>query len=253
MIYEPAKVVLLGLLKCPSGPPPSPAGSPGSVQIFRASKNYLLYRIVVAEVFFAVAFLASSILSLVVVLHPSDFALDLWFPVFLLPFLLLFLGFLAYFIIRLEYDMRYYIVTDRSLRIRQGVLNITEVTLTYANVQQLEIRQGPVQQLLGIADLMVRTAGGAVIVAPQQGGVQIRGHRGVLTGIDNAPEIRDQINHLLRRYRDAGLGDPEDRRRQPPPPKAAPAARWSPATVQRLLEIRDELRAWRQEQGASSG
>src|SRR5262249_53997698 len=159
-----------------------------------------------------------------------------------LPGGVLLLGLLGYFITRLEYDMRYYLVTDRSLRIRQGVWTLTEVTLTYANVQHLEIRQGPIQQMLGIADLIVKTAGGAVIAAPQQPGQfgQRTGHRGVFRGIDNAEEIRAQISDLLRRYRDAGLGDPEDRRRAVRSP-----AQWSPLAMQRLREIRDELRAWR--------
>jgi membrane protein YdbS with pleckstrin-like domain len=148
------------------------------------------------------------------------------------------IGLLGYVLIRLEYDLRYYVITDRSLRIRHGVWTIDEITLTYANVQHLEIRQGPIQQMLGIADVVVRTAGGSGPINPQAPR-QAKGHRGTLRGIENAREIRDQITALLRRYRHAGLGDPEERQR-------TDKVLLSSAALERLREIRDALRAWRQ-------
>jgi uncharacterized membrane protein YdbT with pleckstrin-like domain len=130
--------------------------------------------------------------------------------------------------------MRYYIVTDRSLRIRQGALTIQESTYTFANVQNLTIRQGPVERLFGISNLHVETAGGAAASQSEEpGGFH---HHGVLAGIDNAPEVRDRILTLLRAYRDAGLGDREDR------PKAAQGRPEAPR-LERLQEILTELRA----------
>ncbi len=35
-------------------------------------------------------------------------------------------------------------------------------------------------------------------------------HRGFFHGIDNAPEVRELILDRLRRFRDAGLGDPDE-------------------------------------------
>jgi membrane protein YdbS with pleckstrin-like domain len=145
-----------------------------------------------------------------------------------------FIAVLRYFLIRLDYDMRYYVVTDRSLRIRQGALTIQESTYTFANVQNLTIRQGPMERLFGISNLHVETAGGAAASQSEEpGGTH---HHGVLAGIDNAPEVRDRILTLLRAYRDAGLGDRED------PPKAA-AGRPEAPRLERLREILAELRA----------
>lgn len=109
---------------------------------------------------------------------------------------------------RLNYELRWYIVTDRSLRIRSGIWSVEEITMTFANIQDLRITAGPLQGWLGLADLEVSSAGGG-------GGASAGGHHGGTTnshaarfaGVDNAQEIRDLIVERLRRYRDAGLGD----------------------------------------------
>jgi hypothetical protein len=85
------------------------------------------------------------------------------------------------------------------------------MTMTYANIQDISVTQGPLQRLFGIADLKVVTAGGG-------GGGEARQHQGTLfdmhtgyfRGVDNAPEIRDLMLDRLRRLRDAGLGDLDD-------------------------------------------
>ncbi|MHC4448161.1 MAG: PH domain-containing protein, partial [Planctomycetota bacterium] len=154
-----------------------------------------------------------------------------------------------YYHLRLDYDMRYYVITDRSLRIREGVLIVAESTFTYANVQNLRIEQGPLERLLGISNLVVDTAGGAGASSDEKSGSHFgRPHQGVLRGVANATAVRDQMLALLKRYRDAGLGDPEDRLREP----ATSARRFSPAMVERLREIRDEFRAWRNAGGAGA-
>jgi len=239
VIYEGVKGLLLAVLQAPSAPPQPPAGSPGTVRIFRASPQYLKYKLALVAVTFGVLTLLPAALALGMLLsRGAPAAAKLLFAGTAGVFLLL--GLLAYFSTRLEYDLRYYLISDRALRIREGVWTINEVTLTYANVQHLEIRQGPIQQLLGIADLMVRTAGGAGLpVTPEQAG-QLTGHRGALRGIDNAEEIRDLINGHLKHYRHAGLGDPEERRRA-----AQRTAPLDPAAIALLRDIRDELAAWR--------
>lgn len=118
--------------------------------------------------------------------------------------------------VRLDWELRWYIVTDRSLRIRAGLWSLQESTMSFANLQQVEVMQGPLQRLLGIADVRVQSAGG--------GGGEVKGHEhhdslhtGVFHGVDNASEIRDLILDRLRHFRAAGLGDPDDHH-------AAPAA-----------------------------
>lgn len=123
----------------------------------------------------------------------------------------------TYAALRLEYELRWYIVTDRSLRIRTGLLNVQEVTMSFANLQQVVVTQGPVQRLLRIADVRVQSAGGGGGGGNKYAHPDHSLHSGVFHGVDNAPEIRDLILDRLRQFRAAGLGDPEDARAQTHP------------------------------------
>ena len=154
-----------------------------------------------------------------------------------------------YFLMRLDYDLRYYIVTDRSLRIRHGVVLINESTFTYANIQNISLQQSPIERIFGIKNLRIETAGGA---PANRGNAQVGGnaHNGVLAGIDNAEIVRDRILALLKAYRDAGLGDHDDATTLAPHAAApatvsAEAAATRGAVLQHLVEIRDELHATR--------
>lgn len=115
----------------------------------------------------------------------------------------------TYFLLRLDYELRWYIVTDRSLRIRAGIVRVQESTMSFANVQQVTVTQGPLQRLLSIADVRVRSAGGGA-GAGDENQKQDSLHVGVFHGVDNAAAIRDLIIERLRRFREAGLGDPDD-------------------------------------------
>jgi hypothetical protein len=67
------------------------------------------------------------------------------------------------------------------------------------------------QKVLGIADVQVSTAGGGGSVHAEGKGVaSANRHTALFEGVSNAPEIRDLILDRLKRYRDAGLGDPDD-------------------------------------------
>ena len=104
------------------------------------------------------------------------------------------------FILRLEYELRWYIVTDRSLRIREGIFRVREQTVSFANIQNVSVKQGPLQRLLRIADLEIRTAGGGDSSSDSGQGDHL--HRAVFRGIDNADEVRDLIRRDLRRLRE---------------------------------------------------
>ena len=56
-------------------------------------------------------------------------------------------------------------------------------------------------------------------------------HTGFFHGVDNAEEIRDLILNRLRRFRETGLGDPDEAR--PVPPVGAPGP--SPALAAALV------------------
>jgi len=140
---------------------------------------------------------------------------------------------------RLEFDKRWYVVTDRSLRIREGVLTVREMTVNFANIQNIAISQGPIQRALGIADLRVETAGGG------GGGRQERGqtenlHTAWFRGIDNANEVRAMIHERQHLLKDSGLGDHEE--------SETPEAEFgqsSPELVEALRHVLDEAQLLR--------
>ncbi|MGH8017067.1 MAG: PH domain-containing protein [Opitutaceae bacterium] len=114
-------------------------------------------------------------------------------------------------LVRLEYELRWYIVTDRSLRIRSGIWRVHEATMSFANLQQVELSEGPVQRLLGIADVRVTSAGGGGGGAGKENQSREDSlHTGRFHGVTDAGEIRDLILNRLREFRESGLGDPDD-------------------------------------------
>lgn len=152
---------------------------------------------------------------------------------------------LTYAIRRLDFEMRWYVVTDRSLRIRTGVWSVQESTMSFANLQQVEVSQGPLQRLLGLADVKVQSAGGS---EHPHGKPQDELHTGYFHGVDNAHEIRDLIQDRLRRYRDSGLGDPEEARRMAAvaaPVSAEAAASFDADVLAAARELTAEARALR--------
>ncbi len=214
------------VLKIPPAPDP-PAGSPGSTRTFRGAPGLYRYQLVIwlgrqlaaaAGLFFGFMFLDAI-------------------PEFPYDHLLLYLeyfGVLTYLaalpvtflMVHLDYQLRWYIVTDRSLRIREGLVHISEKTMSFSNIQNISVKQGPIQRLFGIADVEVRTAGGGSS-APGQEGRSADTHLGYFRGVDNAEEIRDTILARVRMLRDSGLGDPDavDRPARLVPADATEAAR----------------------------
>jgi membrane protein YdbS with pleckstrin-like domain len=116
----------------------------------------------------------------------------------------------TYALRRLDYELRWYIVTDRSLRIRTGLVRLQESTMSFANIQQVEVKQDPIQRLLKLADVHVQSAGGGGDREHGKGEMHDSLHTGIFRSVDNATEIRDLILERLRQFRQAGLGDPDD-------------------------------------------
>jgi hypothetical protein len=117
-------------------------------------------------------------------------------------------------ILRLDYELRWYMVSDRAIRVREGITTVREKTITLANIQNIGVKQGPLQRLLGIADVEVKTAGGGGgSVSAGKHGHQRPGeslHVAYFRGVANANEIRDLLLEGVRRQKDAGLGDHDD-------------------------------------------
>ncbi len=140
----------------------------------------------------------------------------------------------------LDYEYRWYILSDRSLRIREGLVSLQEKTMTFANIQQVSIQQNPVQRLLGIADVKVETAGGGGGRPKDANALHHEGlHEAHFRGVDNPEEIRDVIMTRVRLHRDAGLGEPH------PEPALPPSAPPSAATLGAARELLAEVRALR--------
>jgi hypothetical protein len=118
---------------------------------------------------------------------------------------------------------------------------IHETTITFENVQNVEVAQGPVQRYFGIANVIVQTAGGGASKKTSHGGEQSSDtHVGILQGLDDADVVRDLILDRVRRSRTAGLGDEH----VPTPARAdhAPQSVYSTAHLAVLSEIRDQAR-----------
>jgi membrane protein YdbS with pleckstrin-like domain len=147
---------------------------------------------------------------------------------------------LTYAVRRLDYELRWYMVTDRSLRLRHGVWKVSESTMSFANVQQVTVTQGPIQRLLGLADLKVQSAGGgSVPPGSKHAGDDM--HVGWFRHVTNAPEIRDLILERLRRFRESGIGDPDDASGLAP--ETSPVVKG--AALEAARELLAEARAWR--------
>jgi hypothetical protein len=257
-IESRARELVLRWLKVPAEPQP-PAGSPGSLRVFRAGHNYYRLRlwqwglkqclIVVGFLFWM--FILDQMISVGIARtrsqdsqaerraqgdkprdersaarkkkdreHRERFFRFIegnkgWLPLIEIGALvvaLLQMPF-TYALVRLDYELRWYMVTDRSLRIREGLGKVREMTLSFANIQQITVHQGPLQRLLGLANVEVKTAGGGGHAASPNGestGTEAW-HSGVFRHVDNAAEIRDLMLDRLRALRDAGLGDHDDR------------------------------------------
>lgn len=153
----------------------------------------------------------------------------------------------TYAMLRLDFELRWYIVGERSLRIREGLFHVREQTMTFANVQNLSIRQGPLQRLLGIADLEVHTAGGggSAAAAGHEGAAGSSMHVGVFRGVDDPERIRDVVRDRVRQSRGAGLGDPDDDDGHHDEAPALPSAAGEAPALAAAREVLAQARALR--------
>lgn len=245
---------LLRLLRVPPRPH-LPAGDPGSARVFRAAPNFWRLQLLkwsLQQAFTLAGFLvfAGALFAAPEMLEVERRGRTRSVPVrgmlnWMRGFEALAVGIwviqlpITLALRRLDYELRWYVVTDRAARLREGIVSLTEMTFTLVNVQDIRIRQGPLQRALGLADVELRTAGGSEAPAGPggQGGHHGRNlHLARFSGVANAEEIRDLVLERMRRVRDAGLGDPDD----------APAAEAeAPSLEAALLELRRESAALR--------
>ncbi len=140
-------------------------------------------------------------------------------------------GAISYLALHLRYDCTWYVMSPRSLRVRRGIWVIVEQTITFENVQNVNVSRGPIEQLFGIATLRVSTAGGGR--SSGEGGSSP--NTALLAGVENPADLRTMIMERVRASRSAGLGDEESGR--------AGGARLTGEHIARLREIRDAVAA----------
>jgi membrane protein YdbS with pleckstrin-like domain len=202
-------------LRIPGDPEPPP-GDEARTQRFRAAPNYYRYLLVI----WGLKTIGALCILLPLEIGPLLAAMELRDQRLLgaaligLPQIIILLVVLGRIfslaLVRLDFEKRWYLVTDRSLRLREGILNVREMTITFANIQNISISQGPIQRALGIADLRVDTAGGSSASRHEGKGMPQNLHTAFFRGVENANTIREVIQKRLRALKDSGLGDHEE-------------------------------------------
>lgn len=233
-IYEGVWAVLTDLFRVPRDPPRLPS-SGGAPKTLRPCDGWLRYR---KTIFWIILFVFDVALGAGwIALFAEHPRVALWL---LAPWLALMIvpDVVAYVAIHLRYDTTWYVISDRSMRIRRGVWTVHETTITFDNVQNVKITQGPLQRHFGFSELIVETAGGGGSVRPHPE-LSAKAHVGLIEGVEDAEAIRELILERVRASRSAGLGDERglversDRRG------------WTEAHLAALREIADHAAALR--------
>lgn len=230
--------VLTRWFRVPDQPPTLPAGPDDTVESFRPAPGFLRYMKLGFWIFFVVFDLALLVAWVALTVNEPTVGIVAAPVALVIAIVPDIVGYLA---IHLRYDTTWYVMTDRSLRIRRGIWTIHETTITFENVQNVTVNQGPIQRLFGIANVLVETAGGGGGANQGAHGEQsMAPHRGLIEGVADAPRIRDLILSRLRESQSAGLGDEDD---HDEPTSASPTtSQWSPEHIATLREIRDRVR-----------
>lgn len=231
-VYQGVWTGLVQYFRVPHEPPSLPVRADDRMDSFRPALGFLRY----LKLFFWIICLLIDLglLALwIVILINKAWVAWVLSPLFLLIMIAPYI--VAYVAIHLRYDTTWYVLTSRSLRIRRGIWIIHETTITFENIQNIKVTQGPLQRYFGIADIVVETAGsggGGGGGQSQQGGLS---NQGIIEGVANAPEIRDLILNRMKQSKTAGLGDEDDAIDRPA------RMAWSPEHLATLREIRDAI------------
>jgi membrane protein YdbS with pleckstrin-like domain len=232
---------MIPLLRVPEQPPTLPGGSRQALNVFQPAPGFLKYMqfwfwiiLFLTDIGLTVAYIVGSIALIVEGLW--------WVAVLLFPvaFVIIVLpDIIAYIAIHMRFDTTWYAMTDRAMRLRRGIWVIHETTISFENIQNVKLQQGPLQRWCGISNVIVETAGAGGSSQGKHGRFSVS-NQGIIEGVADAERLRDLILNRLRQARGAGLGDEEtkDARARD---RAAGGAGLTPAHVAVLREIRDLL------------
>ena len=237
-IYTGVWAVLVRWFRVPQDPPTLPSVPGERVDSFQPAPAFLNYlkfwfwlALIVSDAGLTIGYLAVAGALVVSGLT--------WVALLLLPLaVVLIVGpDIPVFVgLHLRFDTTWYVMSEHSLRIRRGIWVIQETTITFENVQNVKLTQGPLQRHFGIANVMVDTAGGSSDAKQNAGATS---HQGIIEGVtqEDAARLRDLILVKLRRSSTAGLGD--DEHHHVALVTSAPA--WLPEHLALLRDIRDDL------------
>lgn len=203
-LVELAKDIVFPFLKIESTSPKIPHGHEHDkfLRVIRADNSYWHY-VLLGWFMYAALWLAGIGIGIIAVLLSAPIAMWIAIPVALFASVKVMVMFV---VARIDYELRWYIITDTSITVRQGAWTIREITVSYQNIQNVSVSQGPLERLFGFANLKIDTAGSAGASHGKGGNP----NEAILRGIVNAPQIRDNILENLRAFRNSGLGDPDD-------------------------------------------
>lgn len=249
-VYQGLWGILASYFKVPREAPTLPAGAADdTVRSFKPSPRFIAYQ---KFYFWIVLTLIDGALTIawLAILIASPLVGVLLFPIYLAVAVIP--DIFAYIAIHLRYDSTWYALSERSMRLRRGIWVIHETTITYENIQNIGVRQGPVQRHFGIATLTVHTAGGGsgAGAGGKHSGHGRAGaaaaHLGVIEGITDARELRDRLMARVERSRSAGIGDEHHDAHLPHStthPAPAGSLVLGPEHLAVLAEIRELVRA----------
>lgn len=232
-VYSGVWRILSDWFRVPPTPPSLPAMDGEKVDAFKPAPRYLSY----LKVSF---FIGLLVIDLVIFIIWLVLTIEVWWLGLILAVPALFIAvvpdILAYVAIHLRYDTTWYVMSDRSLRIRGGAWVIHEMTFTFENVQNVKVQQGPIQRLFGISDLIVETAGSSGDPTGKSGPAL---NTGRIEGIANADALRDRVLEKLKASRRTGVGCDLDEDHGSTTTPVQPA--WTAEHLQTLRAIRDEV------------
>lgn len=227
--------LLSGLLRVPAEPPVLPTRPGEQLEAFHPAPGYLRYELLGLRIVCGGLFAMAAIGCAALAMDEPEAAIVIGA---LALGAILFIYFIGYLFTYIGYCTTWYVMTSRSVRLRTGVWVVRETTITFENVQNVSVNQGPLQRLFGIADVRLDTAGGGGTTASKGGQGEnpfmLNMHQGLIRGVDNAPVIRDLIVMRMKRSRSAGLGDERH--------GVGAARTWSPRHIAVLREIREAAR-----------
>jgi uncharacterized membrane protein YdbT with pleckstrin-like domain len=128
----------------------------------------------------------------------------------------------------------WYVVTNQGVQLRHGLWTTHETSLRFANIQQVTLKQGPLQRVLGLVDIVLSTAGQRS--SGDDDDDEERKSRGQLRDLDSgsAQRLLTEIRQRLPSSADGA-----------PPPHSA-AAQTSAQAVEAAQLLLSEARTLRQ-------